>query len=291
MTITVLRHNSRTILNFTRRIVLQRTDLVFETGPASVGTGTPFSIQIVDFAKFLGSVDPRCEVTVTFRLTGTNHWYEDMGSAADLVRRGGRVRGITRGGFNPVLLGADITVSDPRENSEIVLTGSMSKPDATDARIEIEDDAKPEPIKPFRAAESQSDSAIDIVESADAVGYWSLDLTGQCVRMLVSPALSKDAVISDPRTMRAVHPAAYRQILQSMVFQEERFADMKWFSVWKKFTTEDVLPGERWDALFEASIEDDVREENIDDAVAAFSRQFLPETGLPPFTTAQSEGE
>lgn len=288
MTVTVLRHKNRKVLNFTKRLDIAREQVRFDA--SVVQDTTRYRIEFADWPSIAAALDAHCEVTIRFRLTGTNHWYEQVGTVADLMRRKGVVKGVTRGGFNPELLGAELTVSDQKDHSRIVLMATMRKPDDVDADIEIEDDeVEQQPVRPFRQAAGSVNSVMDIVEDASTVGYWSLDFEGDCVRLLVSPSLSKSAVVSEPRTMRAVHPTAFRQVLQAMLFQEERYEGKPWYGLWKRFTSE--LLGEKWSVLFDESQTDEERDNQIDLAVAEFVSKYLPETALPAFQTTQDDGE
>jgi len=283
-----LRQKDRQVLNFTQRIDISRDKVLFEA--TEDGGDIRFRIVLREWASLVGSIPGHCDVLVMFKRTGAAAWDFRAGLAHDVLRRGGEIVGITAGGFNPELLGAEVIISDPKDRSRIVLFSKLRKPDAVGVDIDLEDRPEPpEPVNPFRRAKGEVMSIVDIVETEDVAGYWEVDLAGDCVRLLVSKSLSKDAVVSDPFAQRAVLPATFGIVLTAMVFQAERYRDTEWYDTWKAFAAETA--GVTWNDLFDGSLTDEELDDSIRSAVTAFARQYLPETGMPERTATTNGWE
>lgn len=272
-----LRKSETVVVNLTGRQELSSRHIRFEIGPDS-GSGR-FEVQLLNWPEIRDSIGVNHVLTVTFSRGG----YAEQTVFKDKARAALGRFGIVRGSVPPGYFGDGLTVtvriSNPTARHLLSLEGSKSTPDRTDAEIDEPSNDNLERIRPFRSGQSEQTGLLSIFESTETAGSWDIRWNRlESPQLRVSPKLGKERLLTDTVLLYAVLPAAFREILNVMVYSQERAEENAWFKPWQKFVLE--LTGQPDWSVFEEHLEDTTLdmtiEELIGEAVTAYTDKLVP---------------
>jgi len=232
-----LRTKSDTVINFTDRVDINSSHILFEISERDDRTFR-YRITLRTWAKLAPKVTPRLNMTLLFERGGEPAQRVDVGNARTIINSGGVVTGTIDGGFDPSSLGLKIIISDPSRDHIIVVSGSKGKPDIDDAEIDDNDDQKatPERISRIRQSSGSANGLINVYEQDDISSSWGLKLKNvECPHLVVSPKIGKLALTSDVRTQWLVFPEVFRRITTELVMHPGVYESEPWVKPWQKF--------------------------------------------------------
>lgn len=287
-----LRTKGETVINFTNRIDIKPSQILFEVATKDERTFR-YRITIRTWAALAGKVSARYNMTLQFDRGGEPAQRVNLENAERVIRGGGSVTGEIDGGFDPAALGVKVIVSDPARGHMIVIAGVKGKPDIDDADIPDVDAPEPQRIVPIRKTAGKGDGLINVYESDDVAGGWNLKLRNvECPHLVVSPAIGKEAVVNDPRTQRLVFPEIVRRILSELALHPDTYEAEPWAKVWRRFG-EDLSGIGDWSYYVgeEGEPEVDFVHSRVDDGVRRYCERHLSPADAPAGQAAASNEE
>lgn len=274
---TRLRTKSETVINFTNRVDIKPSHILFEIAAKDARTFR-FRITLRNWTTLAARVSPRHNMALLFERGGEPAQRVNLENAERIIRGGGTVTGEIDGGFDPAALGVKVIVSDPARAHQIVISGVKGKPDIEDADIPEGDAPEPSRINPIRKATGKGDGLVNVYESEDVPGGWDLKLRNvECPHLVVSPAIGKDSMVNDARTQHLVFPQLVRHILTELALHHDLYESEPWAKAWRRFGEELSGIGD-WSYYMGEDGEPDVDQVHarVNDGVRRYCERYLP---------------
>jgi hypothetical protein len=289
-----LRKKSDTVINFTKRIDVNSSQILFEISQQSDRTFR-YRITLRSWSKIESKVAPKYDMALQFERGGEPAHRVDLGPATCIIRGKGVVSGMIEGGVDPSAIGVKIIISDPSEAHRIVISGSKGRPDVEDADIDdTSTDHDPAHISPIRSVFGKGDGLINTYVQDDVAGGWNLKLRNvECPHLVISPIIGKQAMSEDAQVQRLVFPEIVRRIITELALHPDAYESEPWVRHWQKFAA--TLSGVGDWMFFTAGDEApdvDTVHARANEAVARYCEKYLAPApvGAITETTLSNEG-